>query len=50
MFYCSFGFLCSWDEIIRKFKEAVNITSDEAWAFQYFDDEGNCVMVGFDNF
>jgi len=34
----------SWNEIIHKFKEAVNITSDEAWAFQYFDDEGDCVM------
>ena len=50
MFYCFFGFHCSWNEIIHKFKEAVNITSHEAWAFQYFDDEGDCVMVGFDNF
>ena len=28
------------------FKNKLNISSDELWAFQYFDDEGNCVMVG----
>ena len=31
---------------MHSFKNKLNISSDELWAFQYFDDEGNCVMVG----
>ncbi|XP_065070072.1 uncharacterized protein LOC135695054 [Rhopilema esculentum] len=33
-----------WEDIVQGFKNTLNISSDELWAFQYFDDEGNCVM------
>lgn len=34
----------SWENVIEEFKEKLNISGTAEWAFQYFDDEGDCVL------